>query len=830
MKRPLFFLLCCFTTFTSVAQTSVSSSGAEKEQVMVRGQLAGPTDNDPLPYATISISREGASEKVVKKLAADEKGNFSVSLPAGKYVFTFQFVGMNPLKKNVEVSTRMPTDLGKIVLSESSTQLDEISVVAQRPLVKVEIDKLTYSAKDDPEASTSSVLDLLRKVPMVTVDGEDKIQLKGSTNFKIYLNGKPSNMITNNPSQVLKSMPANSIKDIEVITDPGAKYDAEGVGGIINIITDKRVDDGYSGSVGANGDTYGGYGGNAYLALKYGKFGFTGNASYYHHSRPESESTYIREDFAPNPENVLTQDGTNKSKGGGLFFSGALSYEPDTLNLFNLSVSRFGGDFSSTGLQNALSKGAQNYSYRAHSFSEQEYGGVELSVDYQRNFKKKGEMLTFSYRFQQNPNDGEYESRFTDVTGNYFYPEGYRRKSINDAGGKEHTGQIDYVNPLTNKHTVETGLKYIFRQNTSESDNTYFDVEDNTWKVDLSRKNDLDHDQHIVSGYAGYSFKTGKIGVKTGLRGEYTDQDIHFMSAKDTTIQTHFFDLVPSLTFSYQLGMAQTLRVGYNMRISRPGIWYLNPYVNDLNPTNISYGNPKLDAEQSHSFNINFGSFSQKVNLNASLSYSFTKNAIAYYSFIKNGVTHNTYDNIGKNQNLGLNLYGSWTPSAIIRLYANANVNYTDIRSTNDNQLKNNGFSGEGFGGLMLTFPKDFRVGANAGIFSGRVQLQTSQSAFYFYSFNVMKSFLNKKLDVNLSASNPFAEFVEFSSTTKGEGFMQKSTFMQPMRSFRLSVTYRFGDLKTSIKKVQRTISNDDVKAGESSSQTGTSGSTGSGN
>ena len=201
MKRPLFFLLCCFTTFTSVAQTSVSSSGAAKEQVMVRGQLAGPTDNDPLPYATISISREGASEKVVKKLAADEKGNFSVSLPAGKYVFTFQFVGMNPLKKNVEVSTRMPTDLGKIVLSESSTQLDEISVVAQRPLVKVEIDKLTYSAKDDPEASTSSVLDLLRKVPMVTVDGEDKIQLKGSTNFKIYLNGKPSNMITNNPSR-----------------------------------------------------------------------------------------------------------------------------------------------------------------------------------------------------------------------------------------------------------------------------------------------------------------------------------------------------------------------------------------------------------------------------------------------------------------------------------------------------------------------------------------------------------------------------------------------------------------------------------------------------
>jgi hypothetical protein len=284
--------------------------------------------------------------------------------------------------------------------------------------------------------------------------------------------------------------------------------------------------------------------------------------------------------------------------------------------------------------------------------------------------------------------------------------------------------------------------------------------------------------------------------------------------------------LVPSFTFSYRLGMTQTLRLGYNMRISRPGIRYLNPFVNDINPTNISYGNPRLDAEQSHNFNINFGSFSQKVNLNASLNYSFTKNAIASYSFIEEGVTHNTYDNIGKNQHIGLNLYGSWTPSQKIRLYTNANVNYTDIRSNNGNQLKNNGFSGQGFGGLMLTFPQDFRVGANAGIFSGRVQLQTTQSAFYFYSFNVMKSFLNKKLDINLSATNPFTEFVEFSSTTKGEGFMQESTFMQPMRSLRLSVTYRFGDLKTSIKKVQRTIRNDDVKAGESGSLPGTTGST----
>jgi hypothetical protein len=251
-KIIILFLLSCFTTVSLFAESSI----------LVKGQLAGPTENEPLPFATISIAKETSPDAAFKKLAADDKGNFNITLPEGKYIFTFQFVGLKSLKKIIEISTTSKIDLGKIVLSENSTQLDEISVVAQKPLVKVETDKLTYNAKDDPESSTSNVLDLLRKVPMVTVDGEDKIQLKGSTNFKIYLNGKPSNMITNNPSQVLKSMPASSIKNIEVITEPGAKYDAEGVGGIINIITDKRIDDGYSGSAGANTDIRGGYGAN----------------------------------------------------------------------------------------------------------------------------------------------------------------------------------------------------------------------------------------------------------------------------------------------------------------------------------------------------------------------------------------------------------------------------------------------------------------------------------------------------------------------------------------------------------------------------------------
>jgi hypothetical protein len=262
------------------------------------------------------------------------------------------------------------------------------------------------------------------------------------------------------------------------------------------------------------------------------------------------------------------------------------------------------------------------------------------------------------------------------------------------------------------------------------------------------------------------------------------------------------------------------------MRISRPGIWYLNPYINDLDPSNISYGNPELDGEQQHNFNINYGSFSQKLNFNATLSYAFTRNAVTRYSFIEDGVTHSTYDNIGRNQMLGTNLYMSWMPTQMIRTYLNGGVSYTDIQSTENDQLRNSGFSGRAFGGLTWTLPRDVRLGANGGLFLNQVQLQTDQSPYYFYSFSVMKSMLNKKLDLSLNIQNFLTKSQKMTRTTTGPGFRQESINYQPMRNLRLSVTYRFGELKSSMKRVQRRIVNDDVMDGGSGTTQGESSGT----
>ena len=275
MRCKLFALLCLVLLALPMnAQTN-------KGDFVVKGQVLDSLSRETVPYAAINFALANAPQKSVALLACDLDGFFEVTLEKpGKYIVTLQSLGKKTTSKTFVLGKQKMLDLGKLLMRDDSEVLNEVTVTAQKKMVKVEMDKLTYSLDEDPEAQTSNTLDMLRKVPMITVDGNDEIQLQGSTNFKIYVNGKPSNMMNNNPADVLKSMPASSIKDIEVITDPGAKYDAEGVGGIINIITTKNAFEGYTGTVRANASTLGRFGGGAYVSAKFGKFGITANYNY----------------------------------------------------------------------------------------------------------------------------------------------------------------------------------------------------------------------------------------------------------------------------------------------------------------------------------------------------------------------------------------------------------------------------------------------------------------------------------------------------------------------------------------------------------------------
>lgn len=819
MKNCLFILLCfMLSAFSAVAQTGA------KGNFVIKGQVVDSLTNETVPYATLSIALQNNPQKSLLLLACDIDGNFEASLKsAGKYILSMQSIGKKPAQKKFTLSAGKNTlNLGKLYMIDDNQRLDEVTVVAQKPLVKVEIDKLTYSLQDDPESQTNNTLDMLRKVPMITVDGNDEIQLQGSTNFKIYVNGKPSNMLSNNPSDVLKSMPASSVKDIEVITDPGAKYDAEGVGGIINIITTKNLFQGYTGTVRASASTLGRFGGGAYVSAKYGKFGITANYNYNYNNSPWNESYSIREDYGTDSRagSVLNQSGRSKNQGPFQFGYLEGSYEIDSLNLITVGANLFRGDNTSK-TEYAVEMLGRNgsellpsYSYNRNSRSTSVFGSTDINVDYQHSTHKKGELLTLSYRFSQSPNNSESYTELLDVV-DYPLMSDYPQWTINDAATNEHTFQFDYTTPTWKNHTLEAGVKYIYRGSDSETDRRYYRDSIQDWESVYDANSDFRHNQHIYSAYLGYAMKFGKLGTKFGVRGEGTSLNVKYAYDPSMNFKTNYFDVVPNLTLSYQITQAQQVRVGYNMRIRRPGIRYLNPYINDTDPLNISYGNPNLDSEKSHNIRLNYSIFTQKFNMNFSGNYRFVNNSIEQYTWVNDqGISETTYGNIGRTRSVGAFLYASYSPIAMLRIFTNAGMNYEKLQSTEGN-LANDGFSGRVFAGAQLTLPKDFRIDLNGGYFSPRINLQGKSSAMYFTGISLNKSFFDKKLTVSLSCNNPFWKTIKMESNTADDTFNMKTVSYNHARDFRLSVSYRFGSLKDVIKKVKRGISNDDSMGGE---------------
>ncbi|MDD4114706.1 MAG: TonB-dependent receptor [Massilibacteroides sp.] len=816
-KASCLFVLLLFSVLSLYAQSDKTSSF-----MIIKGQVVDSLTSETVPYATLSIALTSNPKKPVKLLACDIDGKFETPLAlAGTYIMTMQSIGKAPGLKTFTLKDGEKTiNLGKLFLQEQTQQIGNVIVTAQKPLVKMEIDKLTYSLEDDPESVTSNTLDMLRKVPMVTVDGEDKIELKGSSNFKIYMNGKPSNLLSNNPSEVLKSMPANSVKNIEVITDPGAKYDAEGVGGIINIITNRSALEGYTGSIRANAGTLGRYGGGAYLSAKAGKFGITGTANYNEQDSPWNDYCYSRENYKNTTTHFIEQKGRNKDKGPFVYGNLELSYEIDTLNLLSLSVNRFSGSSKNKVESDQTTSDAEKNiieQYLLNTNSKTTFGSTDLSLDYQHSTKKKDELLTLSYKFSNTPNDNDYTRYMKYLLGSN---EGLTNNMLqeNEAYTNEHTGQIDYTTPINKNHTIETGVKYIFRQNNSNTDSFTKEGGETEWNPLPQGTNDrFNHTQHIYSAYGGYALKAGKFGFKTGVRAEGTKLNVEYKNKADMNFDKNLFDFVPNATISYMLSMSQQIRFGYNLRIQRPNIWYLNPYVNNTNPQSISYGNPDLETEKVHNLNLNYSFFTQKLNVNASLSYSFNNNSIEQYSFVDtDGVQNTTYGNLGKSRETNLFTYVNWSPNPVFRLYANGSIGYVSIKSETLDR-SNDGFQGRFFGGAQINLPKDFRINLYGGYGSQRIMLQSKNSAFNFHGISLNKDFLKKKLTVSASLNSPFMKRMKMENTTNETDFFTKSVNYWSTREFQISVSYRFGSLNQAIKKVRRGISNDDVKSGGNS-------------
>ncbi|GAA4443478.1 outer membrane beta-barrel family protein [Pontibacter saemangeumensis] len=815
MKQPLLLALCLLFSSFSWAQSPATGT--------IKGTVVDSANQKPLGYVTVVVSAPDKDEPV-KTTFTQSDGKFEIAgLPLGQYKLILTFVGYRPFSNELPAlnASHPVADLGQLSLVSSAEQLREVEVTAEKMLITQDIDKISYNVEFDPESKTLTALDMLRKVPMLSLDAEENIQLNGSGSFKVLVNGRASTLFARNPKDVFRSMPASTIKRIEVITDPPAKYDAEGIGGIINVITHDAPQNGYNGSIYLSQSLPDSRSGSANVTAKMGKFGLSAYGGTNKFTSPSYTSLFER--VNQNTGARMVQEGSGKSEGYFSYVSGELSYEIDTLNLLAAKFSLNGNDFESTALQTVeelSSEGDRTQAYERNSPSAGHWYNYEAGLDYQHTFKRdKNQLLTLSYKLGSEQNGSESDLLFNPIL-NYVGPE--ETRTLNDGKSVEQTYQADYVHPVK-KHTLEAGVKTILRESGSDYFYRNYNPETGMYVEVPALSNEFDYSQDIYAAYTSASLRFEEWGLRLGTRLEQTVVNANFKSSGSVAEQD-YLNLIPNVTLTRTLKNMATLKASYTQRIERPGLWYLNPYVNRTNEKTISFGNPNLEAATSHVFSLGHSFFKGSNSLNSTLTHAFTNNAIQSYTTFNpaDSVSSTTFGNIGRNGTTTLSLGGNATLFEKLSLNTNGSLSYSDLSGNiNGRDISNSGVSGYMFSNASYRFEKNWRASVNVGYYAPRVLLQGESSGQFWNGISVSKSFLkDEKANISLSVQSPLNKYFTYYSELSDQNFYQRSENRNVQRRISLGFSYKFGKLKADIKRTRRGIKNDDLKSGESTGGT----------
>ena len=795
-------------TFFVMALMSFSS--AAMAQTTVKGMLIDETLGESEPFATVRVFKAGKSEKPVAMFLTDENGQFSQEVKGkGKFDIVFSSVGKEDLKKSVELEGKGILNLDTLYIKENATMLKGVEIVAQKPLVKMEVDKMSYNVAEDEDSKSYTVLDMLRKVPMVTVDGQDNITVNGSSSFKVYVDGMPSVMFSSNPSMVFKSMPATAVKSIEVVTNPGAKYDAEGAAGVLNIVMNKQNPqaaqslNGYNGTVRASAGTKQ-LGGSVFINGQQGKFSYSANVmtSY---NKPGSTKTETEQIQANGNSQLMTSDNDLKTP----FTMGSLSlgYQIDSMSTLNLTAQVNSMSMKTAGTSMTTINGLNNnFSYGSTTDMKNSRTSFNGSLDYQRFFNQDHtKSLALTYQLDYNPTKSEMTNRFNTQSMTMDLTDRY---SENKNKTMSHTFQLDYTMPLATGHTLSLGSKLQLHDATADSKYYLKSV------YDPSSSSEYEYKNSILAGYGEYAGNFNKFGVKAGLRYEYTWQNVEYHLGNGEDFKKDYGTLVPSASLQYTISQGSNLGLTYNMRISRPGISYLNPYVDKSNPIALTYGNPELDVEKSHNLSLVYNLFTPKLMVNLNLHHNFVDNAISQYSFYdSDNLLNTTYGNIVQRHQTGLNGYVNYLMTKNTRLFFNGSLNYLDLKSDALEQ-NNSGWTFNAMVGLQQTLPWNLKLSAFAITSTKSYTLQGWSGGFNLLTASLSKSLLKDKLNLSVSAMMGLNSGgkLNIESDTKGKDFTTHTNVRVPISGVTFTVSYTFGNSKVKTKQHVKRVQDDFIE------------------
>ena len=789
----------------------IQTTNAEKLPILFIGQINGQVidaiTRKPVEFATVSLFISGNTIPL-SGMSTDALGKFAFkNLNAALYSVKVDFIGYQSIKRNITLSAAITNiTLTQILLQPIQNKLREITITANAATVVNKIDKLIYSPANDLSSQGGVALDVLKKVPQITVDIDGNVELQGNPNIRFLINGKPSSIFGASLADALQAIPASQIKSIEVMTVPGAKYDAQGTGGVINIILKDNKVEGINGSLNLSAGTRL-ENGSLNVNFKKGKFGanlyFSGNeqVNSLSHINDNRSSFNKTSDTVTN----LNQNSRNQFTRGG--FEGGLnltySLSPKDELTASTSLNRFGnhrmGKTSQFQTTLASMIPLNSLTSMRNSLNKFDEKSTDWSLNYKKSFKKEDQALEFLYSSTsgQTINHAQQQQDYLNTTS----PSTGTRSS-NPGNDHETDISIDYTQPISKSFSIETGAKAIIEK-LSNFVLTDTLMGNKTYTSNAGQSYGFNYNRKIFAYYlsASYSLFNKFLDIKSGLRYEYTLTSVDF--AGTYIPPSHIY--APTLVISHKLNEQELIKISYTYRIERPDYGDLNPFYNISDPHNINVGNVNLRPEIGHNFELGFNkSFEKGSSIYIAGIYRQNTDDIQaintlYTSKTINGITYSNVSinqryNIGSEISTGVNIYGSVKLGPKLNL--RSNMFFVDRITSNPGSPT---VSGPAYR-VNLNGSYEFEHNLAAEFFvnyrSTQRTIQGHNAAFAFYNFAVRKQFMNKKASIGLTAANPFNKYIVQHSSTYGTNFHQTELRQLPFRSFGISFSYKFGKLE----------------------------------
>lgn len=802
LSRSLNVMIIVLSLFFTAQELIAQGPGRAYNGVVIKGRILDSAMEIPIQYVNIILfSKDGG--KQITGTITDREGYFEIkAVKPGIYTLSIKFMGYKTKKIDpigIEAG-ESELDLGTLFLRQTILSLKGVEVVDEKPAIEYKIDKKVVNVSKHYSAASGSAVDVLENVPSVTVDIEGNVSLRGSGNFTVLIDGRPTVL---EPNDVLQQIPASNIEDIEIITNPSAKFDPEGISGIINIITKKRSLEGINGIADLNGGSREKYGGDFLCNIKREIFNFYFGADY-NRRLFQGESRMENETFSQDTLFFVASSGDSKWERLMFGVRGGID-----LNIGSRDVLSSGFRYGERDMRSSSLKDYDEWTepgnilYEYISESVRKHGGnfTSANADYQHFFSGEKHELSARLMFGRRKGDSETSNEMTNLEDSIISG----KQSIEKGPSKMLRMRVDYSLPFQNNHKFETGFQSRLRRSDEKTEMHEYNQVSQTYEYKQEYSNKIYYNRNIHSIYSIYSGELRKLGYQGGLRGEYTYRLIE-LAGEEVDFSIDRWDFFPTIHTSYQFSKGNQAMVSYTRRIDRPRGWYLEPFITWSDAYNVHKGNPDLKPEYIDSYEFGYQRYISKNSFSTELYYRITHNKIERLRMVyQPNVIMHTIDNVGTDYAFGvemllnLEMFKVWNANLMGNLY-----DYRIEGVLDDRSFSRSSFNWSARLSNRVKVRNGTRIQLSIRYHSPSVSSQGDRESFFMMDGAIKQSVFSEDMNITLQVRDIFRTG-KYEYTSEGEDFRSFREFTRESPVVMVTLTYNFNDYRPEREREQDT-------------------------